>query len=100
DTPWLHPFSLPDALPILHEEIAREGVGRLNDYLRRNPQIRRTASLVVSKEKASKYMEIKPELEQVPSLYLAKMIDSFSELGRFRSEEHTSELQSRENLVC
>lgn len=70
-------------LIVLNEEVARDGVGRFTDYLRRNPQIRRTASLVVSKERASEYMEIKPELERVPSLYLAEMVDSLIQLGKF-----------------
>ena len=56
---------------------------RFTDYLKRNPQIRRTASLVISKEKALEYMKIKPELERVPSLYLAEMVDSLIQLGKF-----------------
>ncbi|WP_077213524.1 Ger(x)C family spore germination protein [Bacillus dakarensis] len=70
-------------LIVLNEEVARDGVDRFTDYLRRNPEIRRTAALVVSKERAAKYMEIKPELERVPSLYLAEMVDSLIELGKF-----------------
>lgn len=70
-------------LIVLSEEVAREGVQRFNDYLRRNPEIRRTASIVVSKEKASKYMEVSPELERVPSLYLAEMVESLVDLGKF-----------------
>ncbi|MFJ8259211.1 Ger(x)C family spore germination protein [Peribacillus asahii] len=70
-------------LIVLNEEVARDGVKRFNDYLRRNPEIRRTASIVVSKEKASKYMEVSPELERVPSLYLADMVESLVDLGKF-----------------
>ncbi|WP_071394683.1 Ger(x)C family spore germination protein [Bacillus tuaregi] len=70
-------------LIILNEQVAREGVSRFNDYLRRNPRIRRTASLVISKEKALTYMKLKPELERVPSLYLAEMVDSLIQLGKF-----------------
>lgn len=68
---------------VLNEEVAKDGVNRFNDYLRRNPEIRRTASLVVSKEKASTYMEMVPELERVPSLYLATMVENLVELGKF-----------------
>lgn len=70
-------------LIVVNEDVAREGLGRFNDYLRRNPQIRRTASLVVSQERASEYMKLKPELERVPSLYLAEMVESLIQLGRF-----------------
>jgi spore germination protein KC len=68
---------------VLSEEIAREGTSRFNDFLRRNPEIRRTASLVVSKEAASKYMNLTPELERVPSLYLADIVDNLSAIGKF-----------------
>lgn len=69
-------------LIVVSEEVAKGGLGRINDYLRRNPAIRRTTSLVISKEKASNYMKIKPELERVPSLYLAEMVNSFVQLGK------------------
>ncbi|MFP7296609.1 Ger(x)C family spore germination protein [Neobacillus niacini] len=68
---------------VVSEEIARQGTARFNDFLRRNPEIRRTASLVVSKESAAKYMNITPELERIPSLYLANMVDNLSAIGKF-----------------
>lgn len=68
---------------VLNEKVARHGTQTLNDFLRRNPQIRRTASLVVSKEPAATYMKIAPELERIPSLYMADMVDSLSALGKF-----------------
>ncbi|WP_042461994.1 Ger(x)C family spore germination protein [Neobacillus dielmonensis] len=68
---------------VLNENVAKQGTKRLNDFLRRNPEIRRTAALVVSKEAASKYMKLAPDLDRVPSLYLADMVDNLSSLGRF-----------------
>ncbi|MDQ0220772.1 Ger(x)C family spore germination protein [Peribacillus cavernae] len=68
---------------VLSEEMAKNGTQRFNDYLKRNPQIRRTASFVVSKEKASKYMDASPELEPVPALYLAAMVENLVMLGKF-----------------
>lgn len=68
---------------VLNEKVARKGTQRFNDFLRRNPQIRRTANLVVSKEKASTYMKIFPKLERVPSLYLADMVDNLAAQGKF-----------------
>lgn len=68
---------------VLNEEIAKKGTQQFNDFLRRNPEIRRTASLVVSKESASTYMKLAPELERVPSLYLAHMVDNLARLGKF-----------------
>ncbi|PFN96905.1 spore gernimation protein GerC [Bacillus sp. AFS076308] len=68
---------------VLNEKIAKKGTQRFNDFLRRNPQIRRTASLAVSKEPAEDYMRLVPELQRIPSLYLADMVDNLSALGRF-----------------
>lgn len=68
---------------VLNEKIAKKGTQRFNDFLRRNPEIRRTASLVVSKEEAATYMNLAPELERVPSLYLADMVDNLAHLGKF-----------------
>ncbi|MDP4086181.1 MAG: Ger(x)C family spore germination protein [Bacillota bacterium] len=68
---------------VLNEKVARKGTQQINDFLRRNPQIRRTANLVVSKEHASSYMKVNPKLERIPSLYLADMIDNLSGLGKF-----------------
>jgi spore germination protein KC len=68
---------------VLSEEIARHGTARFNDFLRRNPEIRRTAALVVSKGSAAKYMKLNPELERIPSLYLADMVDNLSAIGKF-----------------
>ncbi|WP_223590133.1 Ger(x)C family spore germination protein [Neobacillus bataviensis] len=68
---------------VLNEKVAKRGTQRFNDFLKRNPEIRRTASLVVSKEPAAKYMKLSPELERVPSLYLADMVDNLTALGKF-----------------
>ncbi|WHZ05483.1 Ger(x)C family spore germination protein [Neobacillus sp. YX16] len=68
---------------VLSEEIARKGTARFNDFLRRNPEIRRTTALVVSKEPAAKYMNLNPELERIPSLYLADIVDNLSAIGKF-----------------
>jgi spore germination protein KC len=68
---------------VISEEVAREGVKRYNDYFRRNPEIRRAASLVISDGSARKFMEVAPELERIPSLYLAAMVENATDLGKF-----------------
>jgi spore germination protein KC len=68
---------------VISEDIAREGVERFNDYLRRNPEIGRSAWMAISKEKAVEYMKVAPELEQVPTLYLAAMDENALGLGKF-----------------
>lgn len=68
---------------VLSEKVARKGTQRFNDILRRNPEIRRTASLVISKEPAETYLQVAPQLERIPSLYLADMVENLSALGKF-----------------
>ncbi|MEH7382908.1 Ger(x)C family spore germination protein [Bacillus sp. JJ1533] len=68
---------------VISEEVAKDGVIRFNDYLRRNPEIRRTAWMVVSKGEAIKFMEVAPKLERVPPLYLAAMVENAVGLGTF-----------------
>ncbi len=71
---------------VISEEYARNGTGNLNDYLRRNPEVRRLAWLLVSKEEASKLMKAAPELERVPALYLLSTMDHAVEMGKYPNE--------------
>jgi Ger(x)C family germination protein len=68
---------------VLNEKIAKKGTEQFNDFLKRNPEIRRTCSLVVSKESAADYLNIVPKLERIPSLYLADLVDNLTGLGKF-----------------
>jgi spore germination protein KC len=68
---------------IVSEEVAKKGLRELNDFLRRNHEVRRAAWLVVSKENAAKHMEAAPSLERIPSLYLVTAIDEAIKLGKF-----------------
>ncbi|PWA10416.1 Ger(x)C family spore germination protein [Pueribacillus theae] len=71
---------------VVSEEIAREGVERFNDFLRRQPEVRRTTWMVVSKEEAARYMEVAPKLERVPGLYVTAMVDNAVDLGKFPND--------------
>lgn len=71
---------------VISEEYARRGLSNLNDFFRRNPEVRRLAWLVVSKEKASKLIDASPELERVPALYLLAMMDHAVEMGKYPNE--------------
>ncbi|RFU66694.1 Ger(x)C family spore germination protein [Peribacillus glennii] len=71
---------------VVSEEIARIGVNRFTDYLKRNPEIRRTAWMVVSKGKADRFMQMAPKLERVPALYLSTVLDDAIDLGKFPSD--------------
>ena len=71
---------------VVSEKIARKGLSNLNDYLRRNPEVRRLAWLMVSKGNAAEIMNAEPELERVPSLYLIAMMDHAVEMGIYPFE--------------
>lgn len=68
---------------VISEEVAKEGVTRFNDYLRRNPEIRRTAWMVTSKGEARHILKVAPKLERVPTLYLSAMVENAVVLGKF-----------------
>ncbi|QQK77961.1 Ger(x)C family spore germination protein [Salicibibacter cibarius] len=68
---------------VINEDVAKKGVDRFNESLRRNPEIRRNAWMVVSQEEAAQYMDMAPELEDVPTLYLANVVDNAISLGKF-----------------
>lgn len=68
---------------VVSEQFARRGLENLNDYLHRNPEVRRMAWLMVSKGSAKDLMEAAPKLERVPTLYLASTLDDAVRHGKF-----------------
>jgi spore germination protein KC len=68
---------------VISDEIAKNGVQNINDYFRRNSEIRRTVWMLVSKSDAKKAMTITPPLERVPTLYLMEAINQSVLLGKF-----------------
>ncbi|QSO46013.1 Ger(x)C family spore germination protein [Alicyclobacillus mengziensis] len=67
---------------IVSEAYARQGIETLNDYFRRNSEIRRSTWLVVSKGRASDIMALTPPLERVPTLYLLATMDRAKDSGK------------------
>ncbi|KAI7258455.1 hypothetical protein KC345_g10556 [Hortaea werneckii] len=68
---------------IIGEDIARGNLDELNDYLRRNPEIRRRTWLLVSEGRASKFMDVTPPLQRVPTLYILAMMEKSVSSGKF-----------------
>ncbi|MEK3916719.1 Ger(x)C family spore germination protein [Paenibacillus sp. FSL H7-0331] len=71
---------------VISEKIATSGVQNLNDYLRRSPEVRRLAWMVVSKGAAADLMKAAPQLERVPSLYLLAMMDNAIRMGKLPND--------------
>ncbi|MGN7454897.1 Ger(x)C family spore germination protein [Paenibacillus pasadenensis] len=71
---------------VISEKIARDGVEDLNDYFRRNSEVRHSTWLLVSDIEAARLMNVAPPLERVPSLYVLSMIEKSMEMGKFPKE--------------
>src|SRR5690606_42023134 len=87
--PVISSLSLHDALPIsaLTE--------RLDAFLRRSPR----ASRLAERLRAETGTRVFDWLDAIVAPEADSWHERLAEVG-FRSEEHTSELQSRENIVC
>src|SRR5690606_41965880 len=98
-TPPAHSLSLHDALPILDISNANTLILERSDMLGLSQLHQLRGRVGRGRERAYAYFLYPPEkpLTETAHDRLATMA-AHTDLGR--SEEHTSELQSRENLVC
>ncbi|MFB5191958.1 Ger(x)C family spore germination protein [Alicyclobacillus fastidiosus] len=68
---------------IVNQKLARStGVDDIQDFFRRNAEIRRLAWMVISVGDASNAMAVAPKLERVPTLYLVGTMDHSVALGK------------------
>src|SRR5690606_39892071 len=89
-TAYLYSLSLHDALPIYMHAL---------DFLDRLEQAGRALPFIITTGQGSESVAV--ELMKRGAVdYLLKDVDFLDNLPAARSEEHTSELQSRENIVC
>lgn len=68
---------------VISEAMARKGLENVNDYFRRNSEVRRMAWMMISKGQARKFMLAAPPLERVPTLYLMSTLDEGIRMGKF-----------------
>lgn len=68
---------------VISEEVARDGIENINDYFRRNSEVRRMAWMMVSKGNAMDFLTAAPKLERVPTLYLLSTLDEGLRMGKF-----------------
>jgi len=61
-------------LIIYSQDLAKEGIEKYNDFFLRDPELRRNAWYLISKDQASKILEAKSELEKVPALEIAELM--------------------------
>lgn len=67
---------------VLSEVVAKKGIQNENDFFRRQPQVRRTVWMVVSKGNASDIINATPQLERVPTLYLLATLEHARQMGK------------------
>ncbi|MFF2890612.1 Ger(x)C family spore germination protein [Paenibacillus sp. NPDC057967] len=68
---------------VISEAVAKKDMSNINDYFRRNPEIRRMAWMMVSKGRAFELMNAAPKLERIPTLYLLSTLDNAIKMGKF-----------------
>ncbi|CAM3947214.1 Ger(x)C family spore germination protein [Paenibacillus alkaliterrae] len=68
---------------VISEALAKKGLENVNDYFRRNSEVRRMAWMMISKGHAMGLMRAAPKLERMPTLYLMSTLDEGINLGRF-----------------
>ncbi|MDQ0233458.1 Ger(x)C family spore germination protein [Metabacillus malikii] len=67
---------------ILSENVAEKGINHINEFLRRRPEIRRTAWMAVNENNAAKTMRAAPKLERIPAIYLSTVFEEAVRMGK------------------
>ncbi|MFS0837094.1 Ger(x)C family spore germination protein [Paenibacillus sp. 1P03SA] len=68
---------------VVSEEVAYDTLEHINDYFRRDSEVRRRTWLLISKGEAARFLNVAPPLERVPTLYVLAMLDKSVKLGKF-----------------
>lgn len=65
----------------ISEEVARRGIQDIMDGYRREPQIRRLMWPIIVKGEAASLLKIKPQLAQIPVVFLMDLIENGAKMG-------------------
>lgn len=71
---------------VISKELAKLGLSNISEYLRRNPEVRRTTWIAISEGKASDLMGLAPQLERLPPLYLLNTMEHAVQMGKLPNE--------------
>jgi len=66
---------------VISEQVARSGLDHLNDYFMRNPEMRRTKWLAVTKGRAEDILKIQPPIGRVPTSFLVNTFEQSVQMG-------------------
>lgn len=67
---------------IISEDLARSNTLEIFDFFARNPELRLRTLIAVTPEEAGEIIEVIPEMEKDPALYLEKIIENKSLTGK------------------
>jgi spore germination protein KC len=67
---------------VVNQALAKSGMQDIQDFFRRNAEIRRLAWLIISKGPAGAIIEATPQLSRVPTLYLVSTMDDAVRMGK------------------
>lgn len=71
---------------VVSEDIAKQGIIDISDYLRRDIEVRRTAWMIISEGDAHSILKVAPPIETVPALYLAETLNNAVRFGKLPEE--------------
>ncbi|MFM1655618.1 Ger(x)C family spore germination protein [Brevibacillus sp. B_LB10_24] len=71
---------------VVSEKIAKKGLQNINDYLRRNSEVRRTTWMLISNGEAKNVMRAAPKLGRLPTLYLLRTMLQAVKMGKFPND--------------
>ncbi|MGI6587260.1 MAG: Ger(x)C family spore germination protein [Peptococcia bacterium] len=83
---------------LIGQEVAEEGVGKYLDLFFRDPEPRLTSWLIVTRGKAKEVLDTKAELEQVPALSIAQLVEAraaTSEISAVKLQDFMTRLMSK-----
>ncbi|MCK9222129.1 MAG: Ger(x)C family spore germination protein [Limnochordia bacterium] len=83
---WRSPFYGHTKAVIIGEELAREGIKDVIDYLHRHRDISRRMKLLISNGKAKDVLEVKPAIEPLLGVYLDNLIEFVTLSGRVQTK--------------
>ena len=67
---------------IVSDEVARNGIDEIIDFMKRHAEVRRDAWLLVNGNRADETLEVAPKLERIPALFLSNMLDNSIKMGK------------------
>ncbi|ADL08914.1 Ger(x)C family spore germination protein [Thermosediminibacter oceani] len=68
---------------LIGEELARDGIEEIVNFLERNSEINRRSRVIVVRGKAKDVMNFKNEIEVLPALYISNIFENQDICGRF-----------------